>query len=143
MTCIAWDGKTLAGDRLMSYGGTKIRMRKVHRITDKDGKRWLIGAAGDGPVVRHWIEWLRGKQERPTIPKDASFTALMIDSRHRAWQVEYSLVPYRVPAKAHAIGSGRGEALGAMAMGADAQQAVRIASKIDANCGLGVDCVAW
>lgn len=43
----------------------------------------------------------------------------------------------------HAIGSGRGEALGAMAMGADARRAVEIASRLNVGCGLGVDVIRF
>jgi hypothetical protein len=144
VTVIAWDGKTLAGDRLASYGGTKVRTRKVFRVTDRNGKEWLIGAAGDKPLLEAWRAWFCGKtEERPAIAGSDEFTVLMIDRSHRVWQMQYTLTPWRIPAKFAAVGSARGEALGAMVMGADARRAVLVAQKIDATCGLGVDCVSF
>lgn len=142
MTVIAWDGTTLAGDRLATYGGTKMRSRKVHLVTWK-GKEWLIGGAGSLSITTAWLAWLQGKGDQPKIGDDDQFTGILIDRRHRIWQVHANLVPFRVPGKRHAIGSGRGEALGAMAMGADAKKAVMIAQAIDDSCGLGVDAVRF
>lgn len=49
MTVIAWDGKTLAGDRLRALNGTLSRARKVFRITGKDGRaNKLTPACGGG-----------------------------------------------------------------------------------------------
>jgi hypothetical protein len=141
VTVIAWDGKALAGDRLADYGGTRIRVRKVNIVSWR-GQRWLVGAAGSKPIHEAWLRWLRGG-DKPAINDSHSFTALLVDEKRRAWQMEWTLEMWRVPHKFHAVGSGRGEALGAMAMGANAQRAVQIAALFDIGVGLGVDVVRF
>jgi len=57
-------------------------------------------------------------------------TILMYENSHTPWKNEQ---------KIYAIGAGSEIALGAMAFGADAIQAVEIASKYSPLCGQGVD----
>ena len=58
----------------------------------------------------------------------------MVDKRGRITSFESeSSAPCRIRAKFLAIGSGAAVALGAMAAGADAKQAVRIACQFDAH----------
>lgn len=146
MTCIAWDGTTLAGDRLADYGGTPLRVRKVHKLIDRDGKDWLVGYCGNWNFSRAWIAWLTGaRTEKPVLTTGDLFTALMIDRQRRVWQVESYLQPSRVGmiGGVHSIGSGRGEAIGAMVMGASARKAVEIAARYNTGVGLGVDVVRF
>lgn len=143
MTVIAWDGKVLAGDRLGDASGTKVTIRKVYRVKSKDGRRYLIGAAGSSGLIAAWRRWIEGSGPEPRMTKDDEFAALMVDERLRVWKVEWNLAHIRYRDRIAAIGSGRGEALGAMAMGADARRAVQIASRFDTNCGKGVDVVRF
>jgi len=144
MSCIAWDGKTMAGDKLATYGGTKRTCTKVFKIR-YDEAIVLVGAVGDMAAVTAWIKWLKGGsyREKPSLSTNDSFTGMMVfaDGSIEIW--EWTMAPYLIAEKFHAIGSGRGEALGAMAMGADAKKAVEIASVFDCNVGNGVDVVEF
>lgn len=144
MTCIAWDGRVLAADRQGEWNGTKVRVRKVWRVTDKAGRRWLLGGAGNIDSVQQYRDWLRGREEKPKFPKEDAPSLLLIDSRKRAFLVSgVTLVPVRALQRQVAVGSGRAEALGAMAAGKGAADAVRIASRLEASCGMGVDVVRF
>lgn len=143
VTTIAWDGKQLAGDRQGNYGGTRVLLRKVHLIKTKTGGEYLVGAAGDSCLIAAWTRWVVGDGPEPSFKSGDEFTALMIDRSRRIWKVEWNLVHVRCLNRRMAIGSGRGEALGAMSMGASAPTAIRIASKWDASTGCGVDVVSF
>lgn len=146
MTTIAWDGKTLAGDRPGDYQGTRVRVRKVYKVRIKNGPitgEALIGGAGDGALIAHWRGWLLGEQEKPVWTREASFTGIIVDRRCRVWQVEWNLIPMRRIQKQYAIGSGRGEAMAAMVCGATARLAVGIAARLECNTGMGVDTVSF
>lgn len=142
MTCIAYRNGVLAGDRLGDYGGTRVRVRKVHRIVH-NGEECLIGVSGNAAAATAWIVWMKNGEHRPTVSSSDGFTALLIDTKLRVWRYEWSLVPQRMYGEFHAIGCGRGEALGAMAMGADARKAVLIASRFDIAVGYGVETVEF
>lgn len=143
MTVIAWDGVCLASDGMGEFGGTKVRVRKVHKVTTKKHGVALVGCAGQAGASRKFLEWIEGGSDRPAIDKEIGFSALVIDTARRIWKYEFDLIPIRYYMPFCAIGSGRGEALGAMAMGADARKAVRVAIRFDASCGLGVDVVRF
>ena len=109
----------------------------------KRGDRYLIGAAGMSGLIAKWRRWVEGDGQEPQITRDDDFSALMVDERRRVWKVEYNLAHVRYRDRFMAIGSGRGEAIGAMAMGASARQAVLIASRYDISTGRGVDVVRF
>jgi hypothetical protein len=52
---------------------------------------------------------------------------------------EQDCLPYEIEDKKYAIGSGRDFAIGAMEMGASAEEAVLVASKYEVSCGNSVD----
>lgn len=141
VTCIAWDGKALAGDRQGDMGGTKLRVRKVRRVV-KDGKPYLLGASGSLDNCTQWMDWFEGYAEKPTFDKDESFAGLLI-GRREVWHVSKTLHPVRIYEKRIAVGSGRAEALGAMMCGKSAKEAVLIAAKLDTGVGCGVDVVRF
>lgn len=143
MTVIAWDGHTLAGDRQRTHGGTPVAATKVFKIQAPDGRLFLVGAAGRADCTQMFVAWLRGG-EKPLMPSNVDdFGALVVDVKRRVWNIHDTLFYVHCSAKQWAIGSGANYALGAMAAGATAAQAVRIASKLDVHCGLGVDCVTF
>jgi hypothetical protein len=143
MTTIAWDGAALAGDRLGDYGGTKVTIRKVFAVKNKRGERYLIGGAGGSGLLTAWRRWVEGLGPEPVINRDDDFAAIMVDERRRVWKVEWNLQHVRYRDRFMALGSGRGEAIGAMAMGATARQAILVASRHDIGTGRGVDVVKF
>jgi ATP-dependent protease HslVU (ClpYQ) peptidase subunit len=135
MTTIAWDGKTLAGDRRISSGTVVYTSTKV-RLT-ADGR--LIGATGDYGVCIALLDWLENGGKRPECQDSdrwASALEIMPDgtiwmhNRETRWKVEDEFV---------AVGSGRDYAMAVMALGHSARVGVEIASRFDPGTGNGVD----
>lgn len=138
MTTIAWDGSTLAADRRVNFGGvtdaktTKIVQRADGALAASSGssslgaafKRWFLdGENGERPALDKGTENASGLIIRPS--------GVLIVHDVSGW--------YEAEAGFYALGSGWEIALGAMAMGATAEQAVRVAAKFDGNTGGDVD----
>jgi len=141
VTCITWDGKVLAGDRYSTFGETKGYARKVHRIRCARTKElFLVGTSGQAQDSEAFIEWLRDGNEKPKL---TDFGALVIDQRLHVWSIEEKLIWMDITMPHFAIGNGRQYAIGAMAMGARAARAVRVAADHCVNIGGGVDTVRF
>lgn len=129
MTTIAWDGKTLAVDSRV-IGGNMIRdenFQKLWKIHDF----WLAGA-GDTQDVLAAVAWFRAGMPGNDKPKfnDPNNVAIIVKVGRTAKRYEGSLIGWELPRIA-AAGSGFEVAIGAMAMGATAVQAVKIAARFD------------
>lgn len=137
MTVIAWDGVTLAADRQASFGEVPTGgALKIWRSVAPDGRAYLCGASGLGEHCRGFRAWLDGKGDKPTF--NENFSAIVIDERRRIWYRNADTGYARVRLKVWALGAGCDYAIGAMAAGATAVQAIKIASKFDVWCGFGV-----
>jgi ATP-dependent protease HslVU (ClpYQ) peptidase subunit len=136
MTTIAFDGHTLAADRQSTWGGTATKTRKIFRATHADGRRMIYGCAGLTHECQAYTRWIDGKIERPEF---TDLSILSIDQKGRIWHANQTMLWVRIMTKQWAIGSGCDYALGAMAAGKSAAEAVRIASKLDVGTGFGVD----
>jgi ATP-dependent protease HslVU (ClpYQ) peptidase subunit len=142
MTVIAWDGTTLAADRQRTIGGTPMPTTKVFKLQHRDGDCILIGAAGDSWDCVEFVRWVRAGFDKPK-PTMTSLAGIMIDETRTIWYFGEKLVRHRITLPKWAIGSGCDYALGAMEAGKDAVRAVRIASKYDVGCGMGVNKVTF
>jgi ATP-dependent protease HslVU (ClpYQ) peptidase subunit len=136
MTTIAWDGRTLAADKQSTWGGTPTRTRKIFRAKHPDGRVMIYGCAGLTHECQAYTRWIDGEIEKPDF---TDISILSIDQKGRIWYANQSMLWARIITKRWAIGSGCDYALGAMAAGKSAADAIRIASKLDVNIGLGVD----
>ena len=135
MTTIAWDGKTIAADRLCSYHSNAVD--KLVRMPDGS----VCAGAGDSACVAELIAWIAGgASEKPTFPPD-SMTVLQVFHGFRARYFQSRCVPFPVSTTFFAIGSGADYAMGAMAMGALACDAVKIAAQFDSDTGDGIDSI--
>lgn len=133
MTTICTDGVTLAGDRMISAGGTaQTAMTKVHHL--KDGS--VAGLSGDAVQFEPMLDYLNGEGDPPD--GDVNALVLKVDGSIRKFENGQSL-PYAGPA---AIGSGTDLALGALLAGASPEEAVRIACERDCYSGMGFDCLS-
>ena len=139
MTTIAWDGVILAGDRktndIVPYAGTKVF--KV----GKGKNTYLIGACGNSSDCDAFVEFAkRGFKDKP---KFTDFTGIRI--ARDGTITRYDEMPNESVFKSdtYALGSGGKYAIGAMAFGATAVEAVLVASDIDAYTGMGVDRVSF
>jgi ATP-dependent protease HslVU (ClpYQ) peptidase subunit len=140
MTTIAWDGMTLAGDRQATWGGTPTLTTKVFKV--KIGKKkYLVGAAGNTGDCQAFVDFVKGGFKGE--PKYQEFTGIAIDQSGCMRVYSENPNPCVLNPKFWAIGSGGDYALGAMAHGATAAEAVLIATELDVNTGLGVDTVSF
>lgn len=139
MTVIAWDGTTLAADKAMWCAehidiGTKIW--KINNDT-------ILAGTGEFSTVLDMVDWWK----RGGVPKDFpkrntnidTYARLIVVTAKGCHMVEISPVLIEVENTPVAWGSGRDYALGAMAMGAAAVEAVEIANNLCTTCGGGVD----
>jgi hypothetical protein len=144
VTTIAWDGKTLAGDKQRSFRFTPLSVTKVFRLEPPKPignvpNVTAFGCAGDSTSAIKFEQWSRDGGDKPML-KDLDI--VLIDADGSCWVGDHDLAFTRVLLPHWAIGSGADYALGAMARGATAQQAVDIASTFDTGTGMGVDEVA-
>ncbi len=140
MTVIAWDGRTLAGDR--ESGSQYIKCTAATKVYRING--CLVGCAGTGAINAQWREWFRAgaKPEDFKAPlNDAdNFThALVIQPDGRIHLYQRTPYPIEMHGPFAAVGSGQEAALAVLHMGGDARKAVEIASIVCAGCGGGVD----
>ena len=139
MTCIAWDGRTLAADKRACLGGLVNTMTKIHRIGDL-----LVGGSGETSFIWTMIEWVRAGRNVADFPKsqgdkDDWQPMLVIESGGQILLYERTPYPCRYEQSVFAIGSGRDFARAAMHLGKSAREAVEVACALDAGCGNGID----
>jgi hypothetical protein len=140
MTVIAYDGKTLASDRKCSSGDIATVKTK---LTAAGGGRYCAAAGGGehGDQLVAWCVAGMNPDTYPMAPKDEDDSAILVvaDSRGARTYYPQTPTPMRVEQPFMAWGSGREIAIGAMAAGATAREAVLIAGEWVNSCGLGVD----
>ena len=139
MTCIAWDGKTLAADRAATNSGYRRTLTKIFRVPGG-----IVGFAGDGSRAMALLEWFKAGRmpaEYPAFQHDAETAVGSIFIGNGGESLTYLHTPYpevRLD-RFDAIGSGRDYALAAMYLGHDARRAVEVACALDNGCGNGID----
>lgn len=132
MTTICWDGETLAADSQSTTGSTRGKAVKIAK--NKAG--FLVAGAGEFAVVKHWMRWVLNGMLVDDQPQTAAKSDIVIiEPRGRAVMFCGNAISQPLPRKQWAWGSGSDYALGAMAMGADARQAVAVARKLDIYTG--------
>lgn len=131
MTTVAWDGETLAADKMtVNYGMPRscTKIRKIHGH--------LVFGCGKHSTVMKFFDWFEmGRGVFPECP-DTSLYVITPDKRILVYEAE---IPYEVEELFFACGSGRDFAVAAMHLGKNAVEAVEIAALFDINTGRGVD----
>ena len=139
MTVIAWDGKTLAADRQMTWNDMRTTVCKIQRMPNGE----VIGATGDSAKALGMLQWYERGAKPEAWPEwqTAEDYARLIVARPGKRLVYFDWIPVEQPIfdPFMAFGSGRDYAMAAMAMGADAVKAVEITNQFCASTGLGVD----
>jgi ATP-dependent protease HslVU (ClpYQ) peptidase subunit len=136
MTVIAYDGKTLAADKLATNGGMCLTTTKIRRVP-----LGMIGASGDVHVTRALAVWAEQGFKVKDFPSEAKDnTSQLILIGHDGKKLLYcgSAHPAELEDTFLAIGSGRDYAMAAMHLGHDAKTAVQVACDLDAYCGAGI-----
>lgn len=147
MTIIAWDGVTLAADKLnlSSYG--KNTITKIHKVICNK-KPMLIGISGKSVLITPILNWARTNFKPELIPKEqldpeASVKIICIHQDKKIYIFENAPYSYTVEDDVAAIGSGDQMALGVMYHGGDSIEAVNICSERGILCGNGVDTLTF
>lgn len=140
MTIIVWDGVTLAADRQATQSDIARKVKKIRRI-----RGHLVGASGQWDLAQEMFDWFAKGAKAEEWPasqrKDETWVGLLvITPKGKILKYEQAPIPMDFSMnRNYAFGSGRDFAYGAMAMGADARDAVRVASQFCTGCGMGVD----
>ena len=138
MTCITYRDGFLAADRRIGDWMTAKKIFPVGKVG------WVTGAGFYDQLaeIATWIAEGSKPEQKPALPDDCSSTIVMVDRQGGCfWLTWPYLRPVPVQEPFFAVGSGAEYALGAMAQGASAKEAVLIASRFDPATGNGVDVV--
>lgn len=139
MTVVAWDGKTLAADKMAASVGYGYTVTKLHRLWHGG----IVGFSGDGDEAMALLAWLNSNDQNPdkypASMKDGNTSALEIDPDGTVWSWGKTPYPQRVECRFYAMGHGRDFALAAMHLGKTAREAVEVACALDVFCGNGID----
>lgn len=138
MTCIAWDGKTLAADKMLHFDSSHAVCTKIFKI---DGA--LAGFAGSAATGNECMAWIRGGRIPEEFPKKQAESntgsLLVIETDGRIHHYYNSCYPTLIQDEFFAIGSGDEFALAAMYLGISAAKAVEVACALSPSCGNGID----
>lgn len=143
MTVIAWDGKTLAADKLGSNGNTKTTVLKIYR---HEGE--LLGVTGNMSIGMEMLAWYMAGAKAADYPasnKDADkagCSLVVIGADGSVKKYESGPHAFRMFGQYLAFGCGDEAALVAMHCGKTAAEAVEIACMFNSGCGNGVDTLA-
>ena len=140
MTVVAWDGHSLAADKMSDFGGLHATVTKIRRL--RGGRV----AAGCGPaaLIGELCAWLDAGADPATFPaaqrseKDCC-VVLAVTPDRVALLYEHAPYPTVIESRQWAIGSGRDFAMMAMRLGKTAAESVVLTAELCNTCGNGVD----
>lgn len=142
MTTIAYRDGVLAADS-KAYGGlykgSPGAKAKLHKIASGDLAGWIVGIStnnvGGDKLLLAWLEAGAPLPSSDSVKPD-QFTILALNPAGELFLANDNLsLSGPICSEFYAIGSGDDFAMGAMAMGADAAQAVGIAALFDCHTG--------
>lgn len=129
MTTIAYDGKTLCTDSLVTAGSLAFGSgQKLFRL--ESGA--VLAICGSMHASHDVMLWLDGRASQPSLSPEEEVVALLLEPDGTAW--EYGKGLRRFPACVPwAGGTGEVIAMTAMRCGKTAREAVEIACEMDVN----------
>ena len=139
MSIIAWDRKIIAADKMSEYCGLATQVTKLRISKNRNAIIGFTGGYENGLGLIEWFENGENAKDWPDWQKSEDWCRFIVAVSNHVYS--YEKLPY---AQGNdnpfmAWGSGRDYALGAMAQGANAIEAVKIACNFCVSCGLGVD----
>jgi len=139
MTTIAWDGDVLAADNCVWRGSIRVRTLKCRPILI-DGMVHLIAGCGDATFCEDAMAYLAGTGPKPAAPdgEKGNVWGLLIDPDNQAWRLDMTMRRHKVYESFSSDGAGRDMALGALAVGATAKQAVEVCCEYSDYAAFGV-----
>lgn len=143
MTVIAWDGNSLAADKLNWFAGSTTTITKIRKIRGE-----LYGISGKTALAQSCWKWIESEMSDDSFPGlqndgEKSCIIMHIDSNRKIWIYEHGKNPWHNESPYYAIGGGGELAVGAMAMKANAKQAVEVAIQHNSLCGKGIDILTF
>lgn len=138
MTIVVFDGKTLAADRAAVINGVKYEVSKLE--WDNQDHEAVTGT-GDPALIMLLRDWYYDGAKPDDYPLHLGTAALIVVKKHAGLTLYRSRYPEDYGFSKVAFGSGLQYAVGALAMGATAEQAALVACQYDPSCGHGVDVV--
>ena len=128
MTTIVCNREGMCADKRVT-GSTMFKTTKIQRVNGS-----LIGYCGNIEHCLKFVEWRRNPDSKPEF-SERTWEALELTSDGRMLWWSIDLMPIEIEDDYYAIGSGADFALGAMAMGAKPQQAIKVAATYDPGTG--------
>ena len=140
MTVIAWDGKSIAADRRSERGeitGTVLKL-----FSGRDGYTLATcGTLTKGLILMEWFNKGADREKWPEFQSTNDCNNVIVARKGELLIYCQDSIPLTVLDKFSAWGSGGEFAIGAMEMGATAEEAVLATNKHCASCGHGVDVI--
>lgn len=143
MTVIAYDGRYVAADKQSTGNGTKQLVTKLFVHGDE-----VIAISGNAFMGRSLAAWWKGDRrvedwpQRNTKESDGEACNMYVFKRDCHVREFGTLpIPIDIEGTPWSAGSGGDLALGAMAAGKSAAEAVEIANRFEVHCGMGVDVI--
>lgn len=139
MSIVCWDGKTLVTDRQATVAGHKFAVTKSKQLSDGTILAWT-GEHGKGLILAQWYEAGAKAEKWPEFQNENDWCRLIVVTPNgEVFDYEQQPVAMKVEEPVFAFGAGRDFALGALAMGATAREAVEIVCRLSDSCGCGID----
>lgn len=136
MTVVCFRAGVLASDRMATTPDDWI-VGGVTKIIAIGGM--LAGSAGRTSDMSTFFQWIADGRPAMRPSLDDDFSGLLIEADGTVHRYGYKLISRPTETDYHAIGSGTGPALGAMFVGATAEEAVKAACAHALGCGGGID----
>lgn len=137
MSVIAWDGRTLAADTGMVTAGMRARTSKMAHSYVND-QSVICAWTGDHGLGHLLAQWYFDGADPETFPnkfaKEDEWCRLIVADRDGCFFYENYPAKIIVHDKYMAWGSGRDFAMGAMFLGASAEEAVNAACEHSTEC---------
>ncbi len=130
MTTIATDGKSMAGDGLVTCGNLVCgwNLQKVYRL--KDGR--LVGICGSGYDFGVFLKWMEDGGKAPKLSEHFEALVLSPDGSCATFNEDCRTFPEELPS---ACGSGKQIAIGAMDAGLSPEESVMLACARNTDSG--------
>jgi len=142
MTTIAYRDGIMAADTLMTGGDIRRgRATKIRRTP----KGELIGCTGRADICQLFMDWADAgfpTDAKPTLPNSADMHAIVVFPDGSMASYAETLLPTHFRSEYCTQGSGNEIALGALAMGASAVEAVECAIRFDIASGGEIETVS-
>ena len=140
MTTIAYRDGVMAADTMSNDGTLRVSMnsQKIYRVFTRFS---IVACAGYVAEAEAFIEWLeRGVPDGDKLKVSENFDAIEVACLNAinpgaVWHWDDHLTPYKLDAEFYALGNGGHFAMGAMAAGCTAEEAVRLAIKHTIHSG--------